>query len=241
MPRLRVGADVVDAHLHGTVYDAADLLTALTRTNLRSFVAGPWGDGDEELAQEMVRRCATDPCAAQCFIERNADGKLIKTGCGCTSGWQYTSDEDVQTLEGCAPNDVWNDARGLLQNHLKVGRGSADPILCDCDDLTAISAAVAKYEAWKAGGKKTRNGRPFDTAGDDVRIAITRPRGKNMAHAYTLSASPPVSGEPSIRLRVDGRELYVFDPAGRWGMKRPPNEFYGDGEVAVYPVRFEDL
>lgn len=241
MPRLRIGASITDVNLHGSVWDAADLLTGLTRTNLRSFVPGPWGEGDGALAAMIAKRTNTAPCDQQCFITAHSDGDVVKTGCGCTSGWQYTSDEDVQTLEGCKPQDVWNDARGLIIHHVKVGRGDADPILCDCDDLTAICAASAKYQIWKSAGAPMTGGRPRDVG--DIRVAITRPKGKNMAHAYMLSSSKPVEGEPAIRLEVpeDGTKLWVFDPAARWGMKRPPEEFYGDGEVAVYPLRFSDL
>jgi len=236
MPRLRIGADITDMNLHGSVWDSADLLAALARTNLRSFVPGPWGEGDEALAAEIARRTNTAPCDQQCFITAHSDGALMKTGCGCASGWQYASDEDVQTLEGCKPQDVWNDARGLILNHVKVGRGDADPILCDCDDLTAICAASAKYQMWKSAGSPTTfGGRPRDVG--EVQVAITRPKGKNMAHAYMLSSTKPVEGEPQIRLQG----LWVFDPAARWGMTRPPESFYGDGEVAVYPLRFSDL
>lgn len=240
MPRLRVGSEPLDFNLHGSVWDAADLLTVLARTNLRSFITGPWGPGDEDLAKEMIKRCASAPCGNQCSLVTGPNGNQITSGCTCTAGWQYTSDEDAQVMEGCAPRDVWSDARGLLIAHEKMGLGNADPIRCDCDDLTAINAATAKYAAWKHDGSPKVGGRPAD--GDaDVRIAITRPRGKNMAHAYILTSMAPLAGEPDIKLRVDGRDLNVFDPAGRWGMTRPTDDFYGDGEVAVYPLRFADL
>lgn len=241
MPRLRIGASISDVNLHGSVWDHADLLAGVSRASLRSFVPGPWGTGDEALAVGIARRTNTAPCVEQCFITSHADGDLVKTGCGCESGWQYTSDEDVQTLEGCKPQDVWNDARGILIHHMKVGRGDSDAILCDCDDLTNICAASAKYQMWKENGSPMSGGRPRDVG--DVRIAITRPKGKNMAHAFMLSSTKPVGGEPEIRIKDpdDGTKLWVFDPAARWGMRRPPEDFYDDGEVAVYPLRFSTL
>lgn len=243
MPRLRIGGDTRDVHLHGTVWDASDLLTSLTRTNLRSFVPGPWGPGDPELADAMNRRCLTAPCDRQCFVVQHGRGGLTKTGCSCSSGWQYTSDEDVQALEGCEPNDVWNDARALQKHHLKIGRGENDPILCDCDDLTAICGACAAYSAWKSAGSPMENGRAVTPPGCDIRVGITRPPTKNMAHAYMLSSWAPIAGEPRIKVRPpkSSEDLFVFDPAGRWGMKRPDPSFYGRGDVAVYRVRFEDL
>lgn len=237
MPRLRIGDNTTDANLHGTVWDAADLLGSLVRTNLRSFLRGPWGKGDPALAAEMIRRCATPPCEGQCFVVEHPEHGQTTQGCSCSSGWQYTDDNDVQALEGCGPNDVWNDARGLLIHHTKVGRGPADPILCDCDDLTAICAACALYGAWTAAGSPMRDGRPIDPPGVDVRIAITKPPQSNMAHAWMASSFAPAAGEPLIK--VNG--LWVFDPAGRWGMRRPKDSFYGTGDVAVYPVRLSDL
>ncbi len=241
MPRLRIGNSITDVNLNGSVWDHACLLTGVAKASLRSFVPGPWGKEDEALAVGIARRTNTPPCVSQCFITAHGEGELVKRGCGCESGWQYTSDEDVQTLEGCKPQDVWNDARGILVHHMKVGRGDDDAILCDCDDLTNICAASAKWQMWKAAGRPMTRGRPRDVG--DVRIGITRPSGKNMAHAYMLSNTKPAEGEPAIQIKDpnDGVKLYVFDPAARWGMKRPPEDFYGDGEVAVYPLRFSDL
>lgn len=235
MPRLRIGGAVTDISLHGSVWDAADLLAGLARTSLRSFVPGPWGEADEALASEFVRRCSSVGCEKQCFVTKGRSGAPTAGGCSCAGGgWQYTDDEDVQVLEGCPPGDVWNDARGLLLHHTKVGRGTDDPILCDCDDLTNVNAAVAKYVAWEREGKPMRDGLPRDVG--DVRVGITRPKRSKMAHAYMLSTWKPMAGEPEIDMKVGGTRMYVFDPAGRWGMKRPPEDFYGNGEVAVFPV-----
>lgn len=239
MPRIRFGEEGVrDVNLRGSVWDHADLLAGVTRAALRSFVTGPWGRGEPALAAEMIRRTHTPPCDQQCFITAHADGSVAKKGCHCDgSGWQYADDSDVQALERCGPNDVWNDARAILHHHEKVGRGPDDPILCDCDDLTIICAAVAKYEGWVRAGAPARKGVPLDS--DDVRVyvAITKPFDSTMAHAYMLSNLPPTPGEPIIKVG----DLYVFDPAARWGMRRPPDKFYGSGHVAKFLIRFSDL
>jgi hypothetical protein len=164
------------------------------------------------------------------------EGEREMVGCSCSSGWQYTDDNHVQALEKCPPNDVWSDARALLLHHREIGRGDTDPILCDCDDLTAICAACAVFSAWQSAGSKVADGRPADP-GTDIHVAITRPPAANMAHAYMLSPHPPMAGEPPIQVRG----LWVFDPAGRWGMRRPSSDFYGTGDVAVFPVRICDL
>lgn len=256
MARLRIAQKTVDVHLRGQIWDACDLLAGVSRASLRSFCPGPWGKGNEELAREMCRRCATAACGTQCEItaRRGLGGKPgAPHMSGCTvckfSGWQYTDDDHVQTLEGCGPNDVWNDADAVLYNHKKVGRGASDPILGDCDDLAQISVAVGLYSAWKAAGSPISGGRPVDPPGVDVRMVIGRPdtivNGKpnTMAHAYMASNLPMPADEPTIEIVAprDGKRLFVFDPAARWGMARPGNDFYGSGDLAVYPVRFADL
>lgn len=239
MPLVRTGDSVRKVNLRGNVWDHADLLSSVGRAALRSFVSGPWGPGDAELADEMIRRTHTDPCERQCFITAHADGKRVMKGCHCPgSGWQYTSDEDVQTLEGCSPNDVWNDARAILDNHRKVGRGASDPILCDCDDLAIICGAVAVYEPWMRAGCPMRDGLPVDPPGaPEIITTITQPPDSSMAHAFLLSSVPLIPEEPTIRVGA----MYVTDPAGRWGMRRPVNSFYGNGNVAKFRLRLSDL
>lgn len=232
--RIRTAGSSTDIDLTGTVWDACDFLAALARTDLRSFIDGPWGKGNEGLAKEMVRRLSTDPCQTQCFVVSHKNGENVVTqGCTCSSGWQYTDDNHVAALEGCGPNDLWSDARALLKKHYEIGRGPDQPILCDCDDLTSITAGCWAYMDPNA----------------DVRVAITKPYKSNMAHAYVIADKPwQAPGEPLIKISVPDLknpskkvERFVFDPAGRWGMKRPVDSFYADGEVAVFPVRREDL
>jgi len=250
VPLVRTGAgeDSRLIQFRGPVWDHADLLASVGRATLRSMVDGPWGKADADLARELVRRTHTDPCREQCFIVAHTDGTVTKKGCGCVgSGWQYTNDPDVEVLNGkCPPRDVWNDGRSLLYHHSKQGRGDKDPIYCDCDDLTIVCAAVAKYEAWVAAGKPTHSVRtllgnsvkvPDDPPGLDVCGCITKPPDSMTAHAFVLAPWVLAQGEPEIRVGA----LYVFDPAGRWGMRRPKDSFYGRGDVAPFPLRFRDL
>lgn len=238
--RIRTGGnDIRDVNLRGSVWDYADLLRSVGRATLRSFVPGPWGPGDETLAQEMKRRVCTPPCDQQCFIAAHDTGGTTMRGCHCaTSGWQYTADEDVQVLEKCPPRDVWNDARSILKNHIDVGRGSKDPILCDCDDMTIIVGAVGKFIEWeRAGRPMARHGIPLDPPhGVEWWDVITKPKDSSMAHAFNLrSGSPPRVGA----IKVGG--LWVFDGARYWGMKPPQDDFYGTGDVAPFRLRFSDL
>lgn len=238
MPRLRTDEGVTDANLSANVWSYADLLAGIARASLREFVSGPWGAGDEALADRFRRRIYTPPCDRQCFVVQHREGEAVMNGCTCSaSGFQYTDDVDVQRLEGCQPNDVWSDARALEAHHLKVGRGEDDPILCDCDDLTQICAAMQALDMWIAAGRPMKNGRPVDPKGLDVAVAIARPKETNIAHAFVLSNAVPRDGEPAIRVG----KRYVFDPAARWGMHRPKNDFYWNGDVAVFPIRFADL
>ena len=187
----------------------------------------------------MVRRTHTPPCEQQCFITAHADGEKVMTGCSCPGGgWQYTDDSDTRRLEDCAPEDIWNDPRSIIAYHEDVGRGPDDPILCDCDDLSIICAACAKYESWVASGCPMVNGLPRDV-GPEVALCISKPPESNVAHAFMLGSAKPIEGEPVIF--VDG--LYVFDPAGRWGMRRPGSDFYTNNKNirGIYPLRFADL
>lgn len=241
MPRLRVADSIIDANLKGNVFDHARLLRAMSQAALCSFVPGPWGPGDQELAQEMIWRMRTPLCEQQCFITSHVDGTVAKAGCHCPgAGWHYTSDEDVQKLEGCAPNDVWNDARAIRMHHQKIGGTHTTPIKCDCDDLTLLLAAVAVYESWVQAGCPMQNGLPIDgPQAPAVFTTITQPNGSNTAHAFVESSVPLISDEPILR-NADGG-LFVTDPAKRWGMRRPPDTFYGEGLVARYRVTLHGL
>lgn len=239
MPLVRLGEKDRKVNLRGNVWDHSDLLGSVGRAVLRSFTPGPWGPGDVALAQEMIRRTHTAPCDQQCFVTAHADGSTVKKGCHCAgSGWQYTADEDVMKLEGRVPQDVWNDARAILDHHEEIGRGPDDPILCDCDDLTLLCAAVAVYEAWVEAGCPIRAGLPYDApSAPEVWTTITQPPDSTTAHAFIESSRPIIPGERV--LRVNG--LYVTDPARRWGMRSPPDSFYGTGSVARFRLRMADL
>lgn len=269
MPRVRLDRHVNDVELYGNVWDACGLLRGVCEADLRSFISGPWGRGDSKLAERMLARCKAPPCSGQCFVSAHVSGKNVMKGCTCAEkgGWKYTDDDDVQKLEGCQPNDVWSDAKALEINHRKIGHGEADPIKCDCDDLASVALSCQLYEEWVlAGSPMKKSGRPLDPPGLDTWIVITKPDVGNMAHAWVLSSKPPfvdaqrdilgcamdaftVGGaqkrEPIIKVRAEAPdgpvEGYVFDPAGRFGMTRPKDSFYGDGKVAVYPVRLRDL
>lgn len=239
MPTVRVGDKDRDVRLRGNVYDHADLLCSVARTALRAFIGGPWGDGDPALAQDMIRRIHTPPCAQQCFVIAHADGSTSKRGCHCPgSGWHYTSDEDVQKLEGKPAADVWNDPVAILKHHQEIGGGDDDPIKCDCDDLALILAAVSLYEAWIAAGCPMRQGLPIDPPDCEIWVTITQPPEANTAHAYVESGSPLIADEPILRL---SNGLYVTDPAKRWGMRAPPDSFYSTGKIARYRLRMADL
>ncbi len=237
MPLVRVGDKDRNVRLRGNVWDHADLLCAVSRTAVRAFVPGPWGIGNPELAQDMIRRIHTPPCSQQCFVVSHADGSTTKRGCHCSgSGWQYTADEDVQKLEGKPAADVWNDPVALVKHHNEIGRGEDDPILCDCDDLALILAAVGLYEAWIAAGCPTRGGLPLDPPDCEIWTTITQPPDASTAHAYVESSRPLIADERVLRLE---NGLYVTDPAKRWGMRQPPDKFYSTGNIARF--RMADL
>lgn len=237
MPLVRMNGESRKVNLRGSVVDYADLLTSVARATLRSFVPGPWGPGNPELAAEMIRRTHTPPCDSQCFVVVHDDGGKTMKGCHCPgSGWHYTDDTDMEAMNSCSPNDVWNDAASLLYHHEKQGRGAEDAIYCDCDDMAINIAAVAKYEEWLRRGCPMKGGIPQD--GEmEVYGCIAKPDDSNTAHAFVMTSAPLIPDERIIRV---GR-LFVTDGAARWGMRRPEDTFYGSGTVAPFPVRFSDL
>lgn len=239
MPLVRTGAQDRKIKLRGNVWDHADLLCSVARASLRSFTPGPWGDGDTELAYEMIRRCRSKPCDRQCFVVAHANGAIEKDGCTCGAAlWQYTSDEDAMKLEGREPQDVWSDARAMLDHHTEIGLGPDDPIHVDCDDLAEILAACAVFEAWVAAGCPFKDGLPIEGPNAPaVYTTITQPPQTSTAHAFVESSNILIPDEPTIR--SDG--LFVTDPAARWAMGRPPSSYYGTGSVARFRLRLSDL
>jgi hypothetical protein len=193
----------------------------------------------------MVRRTHTPPCVSQSFVVQQPDGARTTSGCAACggSGWQYTEDGARLALKNCAPEDDWNDARSILMYHEEAGGpdgrpgGPDDPIKIDCDDGTIICAACAKFEAWDAAGRPIGPGGVGLDVGPEIVCAIAKPDDSNVAHAFMLCGCRPIAGEPLIQ--VDG--LWVFDPAARWGMPRPPDSFYGSGVRGTFPLRFSDL
>jgi hypothetical protein len=118
-----------------------------------------------------------------------------------------------------------------------MGRGPDDPVLGDCDDLSTIVAAFGKFVEYLRAGR------------DEMQIflAIVRPMESPMAHAYILQDLPAPPEEPVIVrpvTEVQGvtvRDLRVYDPSARYGMRRPPDAYYLTGEHAAFPLRIADL
>lgn len=215
--------------LRGSIRDACDVLAAMARANLRALLA------DDSLAREVVRRFdrENEGCCFRAANPRNPR----QVGCHCQVGIQYETDEDIQVAEGCKPDDVWSDIRSLLHFHERMGRGPEDPVLGDCDDITPIVGAFGKFvEALNGGGDRIR-----------IYCAIVRPLESPMAHAYLLQDVPPPPGEPVTRrseTEIHGenvKDLYVYDPSARYGMRRPPASYYLTGEHAAFPLRLRDL
>src|SRR6185436_14868943 len=240
---IRIGGTRIELRSGGTLRDAAEGIEWLGRTNLRALQRDP------KLREEAIRRVMSPSCAERCYVRTGRDG-AIHHDCHCPSGFQYSSDEHAQALESCPARDVWSDLASLIAGHHAAGRGDEDPIVCDCDDLTPAAISVAAWIAWFSPQK-------FGIAGvdigayhdDDARyaIAITRPPGAPIAHAYGLTNREPPSPQPRIVLRTKAdpsrpaAEWFVWDPAAHWGMNRPKNSFYADGEIVAYELRRDNL
>ena len=216
--RLRIAGVATDIDLTGTVWDASICSPGWRGPTCDPSSRGRGGQGIRGLADEMIRRCLTPPCEGQCWVVGHREGEREMQGCTCSAGWQYTDDNHVQALEKCPPNDVWSDARALLLHHREIGRGDNDPILCDCDDLTAICTACAVYSAWQVGGSTVVDGRPVDP-GTEIHVAITRPPAANMAHAYT--ALEPSADRRNRRSRCGASGCSIRRDAGECGVRRP--------------------
>lgn len=232
---IRIGGTRIGLHSNGGLTDAAELLVGLARANVRAL------RDDPDLRQETLRRVLS-PAVDRCRVQPNGSHN-----CDAPSGFQYASDEEAQALESCAPNDVWSDIRGLYAGHKKAGRGANDPVVCDCDDLTPTALAAAAWISWLA--PKGSIAPPgslsagTDLAGwhdDDARfaIAITRPKNAPIAHAYGLVNRPPPAPQPTIPM---GQCWYVWDPAAHWGMPRPKDSFYKDGEIVAHELLRDHL
>ena len=236
---IRLGGHRIELRSKGSLRDACDLLGGLTRGNLRSINADP------DLRAEAIRR-ALSPAIDRCYVKENMLGGGLRHDCNGHSGFQYSSDEEAQALEACPARDVWSDWGGLLAGHAKAGRGDLDPIVADCDDLAPAALSVAGWIAWFAPkGSKGLGGRDLNDFRDEearFAVAITHPKGANIAHAYALTNRVPPPPQPKISMGVvGGCEWYVWDPAAHWGMRRPPDDFYKNGEVVAFEIRREDL
>jgi hypothetical protein len=234
---IRLGGQRIELRSKGSLRDACDLIAALTRGNLRSI------QGDLDLRAEALRRTLSPPIG-RCHVKQNLLGGGVHHDCNGHSGLQYASDEEAQALEACPARDVWSDWGGLIMGHAKAGRGPLDPIVCDCDDLAPAALSVASWIAWYAPkGAVGLGGRDLHEFHDDnarFAVAITHPRGANIAHAYALTSKKPPAPQPTIRMG-SAKEWYVWDPAAHWGMKRPGDEFYENGEVVAFEIRRSDL
>lgn len=234
----------------GSLIDAAELLEAIARANLRAYL------DDERLRDEAVRRILSPPCPSRCYVQRGGGND-----CNCASGMQWSSDEEAQELEKCPPRDVWSDFRSLLIGHESAGRGASDPIVCDCDDMAPAAASVLAYLAWFAPAGFSVAGVPkaapsvyralgvepvrlgaasvgiSHDKGARFAIAITHPPRADIAHAYALMNRRPPSPQPEIR----SEEWWVWDPAAHWGMERPSDTFYFSAPPVAFELRREGL
>lgn len=233
----------------GSLIDAAEVLEAIARANLRAFL------DDARLRDEAVRRVLSPPCPSRCYVQAGG-----ANDCNCASGMQWSSDEEAQELEKCPPRDVWSDFRSLLMGHAAAGRGDSDPIVCDCDDMAPSAISVLAYLSWFAPSGYSVAGVPrtapsvYRALGVGVRlgaarvgiarddgarfaIAITHPPRADIAHAYALMNRRPPAPQPEIR----SGDWYVWDPAAHWGMDRPAESFYFSAPPVAFELRREGL
>lgn len=205
----------------------------MTRANLRSI------RDDAQLRDEAIRRVLSPSCVTRCYVRTSFDGS-IDHNCDCASGFQYASDEEKEALESCPARDTWSDFKSLIMAHGARGAGPNDPIVCDCDCLTPIALAVAAWIAWYAPRGLQVAGRDLGAHRHDASrfaVAITLPKGADIAHAYALTTSRPPHPQPEIRMG----EWYVWDPAAHWGMDRPRDTYYANGEVVAYELLAKDI
>lgn len=266
---IRIGGVRIDLQAGGSIGDAADLLEGVARINLRAL------RDDPRLRDEALRRMLSPPCETRCYVREGVQGSLSHD-CNCTSGMQYSSDEEAQALEACPARDVWSDLRSLIIGHAGAQRGESDPIVCDCDDLAPADVACQAYLAWYAEpgygyaydgvepeymglgfareilglwmpAQRVQIGSasPLPTGRDpDARfaIAITRPEGADIAHAYGLANRRPPAPQPAIGMVDDnGDRWWVRDAAAHFGMKRPRDSYYTNGQIVVHELRKNNL
>lgn len=234
----------------GSLKAAAEVLEVIARDNLRAFLDDP------KLRDEAIRRILSPPCPTRCYVQAGG-----ANDCNCTSGMQWSSDEEAQELEKCPPRDVWSDFRSLLVGHAAAGRGASDPIVCDCDDMAPAAISVLAYLAWFAPPGYSVAGIPRNAAsvyhalgvepirlgaakvgigrddGARFAIAITHPPHADIAHAYALMNRRAPAPQPEIR----SGEWHVWDPAAHWGMDRPSDTFYFSAPPVAFELRREGL
>ncbi len=241
---IRIGGVRIGLRAGGQIRDAAELLEGITRINLRAL------RDDPSLREDAIRRVLSPPCPVRCYVSQ--DG--ARNDCDCVSGFQYASDPEAQAMAGCPARDVWNDLRSLGIGHYESGRGHHDPIVADCDCLTPATLAVYAYMAWFAPekynvtGVRAYNGFNLGAFRSDQKrfaVGITLPPyepGKDrIGHAYGLMNAIPLAPQPAIKMPYKEDAWWVIDPSAHWGMKRPPDDYYGTGEFAAFEVRRENL
>ncbi len=247
---IRLGAFRYELRAGGSILDPCEILASITRGNLRAFIDDP------RLRAEIIRRLQSPPCAVRCYV--HADGA---NDCTCPSGFQYTSDPEQQASIGCEARDVWNDARALLVTHEEAGRGARDPVMVDCDCITTAGIAGAAWLAWyepqraplagvHLGGVELAGASPVAAFLGAVQapqfaIGITLPPevpGKpRVGHCYGLVTQKPRDPQPPIQMPFEGGPWYVWDLSAHFGMARPSDEFYTNGEAVAFPVVKEGL
>lgn len=255
-PQIRIGGTRVELRQGGSLCGPADMLAGLTRNNLRAL------RDDPELRAWALPRVISPPLGAPCTV-RDTLMQGVVSDCVLGSGFQYSSDEDQQLREGCAPADVWSDLYGLKAGHeraVQLGRARPEnPVAADCDDLTPSALAVAAWIAWFAPPGSIappgtivagRDLHDFRDEGARFATSIVRPPKPPppkpwIAHAFGLTNRKPPPPQPEVKIRLGGVDWYVWDPAAHWGMTRPPDPFYlsgdKDGGFVAYEIRRDDL
>jgi len=134
------------------------------------------------------------------------------------AGWRYVRDP-----RGV---DRWTACTILIERY----PDPAEPWLTDCEDQVAAHAALAAYD------------------GQPAAVALSEPRGSNLAHAWQPVVGAP--GLPPIAIPGDGRAWSVFDPSARnsfdaqgrflrGGMRPPAPAYYAAGALAIFLYRPE--
>lgn len=200
---IRIGGVRIDFRSGGSLAGAAEHLSVLARDNIRAFQADP------RLREEAIRRVLSPPCPVRCYVSEDGN----RHDCNCGGGFQYASDPEQQSLEGCQPADVWSDFPSLIAGHYtrcqRLGEDpNTTPIVADCDDLTPTSLSVAAWIAWFAPERLIAGA--FTEIGGIASMALGMPRfmrrelnlgeyrdnGARFAVAITLPPDEP--GKPRV-------------------------------------------